>query len=73
MTNGNPDSNLQGGFVRLPYILGPVGPIPVSRSTWWAGVRDGTFPKPIKIGARITAWKREDIAALVASLGKEVV
>ena len=29
------------GFVRLSGILAPRGPIPVSKSTWWAGVKSG--------------------------------
>ena len=53
------------GFVRLPSIIGPNGPIPVSKSTWWAGVKDGRFPKPVKLGPRITAWRVEDIRALI--------
>lgn len=52
------------GFVRLSSILAPVGPIPVSKSTWWQGVRDGRFPKPQKLGPRTTVWKAEDILAL---------
>lgn len=39
--------------------------IPTSKSTWWAGVRSGRFPKPVKIGERITAWRVEDIRALI--------
>lgn len=53
------------GFVRLPSILPPTGPIPVSRSTWWAGVKSGRFPKPVKLGPRTTAWRVEDIRALI--------
>ncbi len=40
------------GFVRLPTVLSF---IPVSKSTWWAGVKTGRFPKPVKLGERITA------------------
>jgi len=54
----------QSGFVRLKMILAPVGPIPVSKSTWWQGVKDGRFPKPKKLGARVTVWRAEDIRAL---------
>jgi predicted DNA-binding transcriptional regulator AlpA len=54
------------GFVRLPGILAPNGPIPVSRSTWWAGIKDGRYPKPVKLGPRITAWRVEDIRALIS-------
>jgi integrase len=35
------------GFVRLTSILAPHGPIPVGRSTWWAGVKSGRFPKSV--------------------------
>jgi predicted DNA-binding transcriptional regulator AlpA len=54
-----------GRLMRLKSIIKPDGPIPVSRSTWWAGVRSGRFPKPIKLGPRITAWREADIRQLV--------
>jgi prophage regulatory protein len=61
-----PQANLPAtGFVRLAAILGPRGPIPVSRSTWWAGVKTGRFPRPFKLGPRITVWRVEDIRALI--------
>ncbi len=53
------------GFVRLNCILAPQGPIPVGRSTWWAGVKTGRFPKPVKLGPRTTVWKVEDIRKLI--------
>lgn len=53
------------GFIRLASIIGPKGPIPVSKSTWWAGVKVGRYPKPVKLGRRITAWRVEDIQALI--------
>lgn len=53
------------GFVRLASILAPAGPIPVSKSTWWAGVKDGRFPKPVKLGPRTTVWRVEDIRGLI--------
>lgn len=52
------------GLVRLSAILAPAGPIPVSKSTWWAGVRSGQFPQPLKLGPRTTVWRAEDIRAL---------
>jgi predicted DNA-binding transcriptional regulator AlpA len=55
----------ESGFVRLPRILPPHGPIPVSKSTWWAGVKSGRYPKPVKLGPRITAWRVEDIRKLI--------
>lgn len=53
------------GFLRLSAILAPRGPIPVGKSTWWAGVKDGRYPKPVKLGPRITAWRVEDIRKLI--------
>ncbi len=52
------------GFVRLRQILAPAGPIPVSKSSWWMGIRDGRYPKPLKLGPRTTVWRVEDIRAL---------
>ena len=67
------------GFMRLRQIIGdpkadpPVPPlIPVGKSTWWAGVRNGRYPQPIKLGPRTTAWTVEDIRALIASKTPEV-
>jgi prophage regulatory protein len=61
------------GFVRIWNIIGdsksnPPTPaiIPVSRSTWWAGVKSGRFPSLIKLGPRITAWRVEDIRKLIS-------
>jgi prophage regulatory protein len=51
------------GFVRLPTLLQL---IPVSKSTWWAGVKSGRYPQPVRtLGQRITAWRVEDIRALI--------
>ena len=55
----------KSGLMRLTSIIAPDGPIPVSKSTWWAGVRAGRYPKPVKLGPRITAWRMEDIRALI--------
>lgn len=52
------------GLVRLSQILAPAGPIPVSKSTWWQGVKEGRFPQPSKLGPRTTVWRVEDIRAL---------
>lgn len=66
----------QVGYLRLSQIIGdpkrnpPLPPIiPVGKSTWWQGVRDGRFPKPVKIGPKTTAWRVADIRALVDVLG----
>lgn len=57
------------GLLRLPDVLRL---FPVGKSTWWAGVASGRFPKPIKFPPRITMWRAEDIYALInASAGAE--
>lgn len=66
------------GFLRDLQIVGnrkanpPIPPIlPIGRSTWWAGVRSGKYPKGVKIGPRTTAWRAEDIRALLERLSRE--
>ena len=54
------------GFVRLPQVLKV---FPVSKSSWWAGVREGRYPKPVKLGPKMTAWRVSDIHDLIQSLG----
>jgi len=54
------------GFVRLPEVLKV---FPVSKSSWWAGVREGRYPKPVKLGPKITAWRVADIHDLIRSMG----
>ncbi len=46
--------------------------IPVSRASIWRKVKDGTFPKPVKLGDRITAWDMKDIEAWLADRHEEV-
>jgi predicted DNA-binding transcriptional regulator AlpA len=50
------------GYVRLPQILAV---IPIGRSTWWKGVKEGRFPKAIKISERTTVWNVSDIWQLI--------
>lgn len=56
------------GFLRLPQVLKF---IPVSATTWWAGVRAGQFPKGIHLGRNMTAWRAEDIRALIERISTE--
>ena len=69
--------NINAGYLRLHHIIGdprahpPVQPIiPVSKSTWWAGVKSGRYPKPVKLGPRTTAWRTQDIYTLVEELDR---
>ena len=60
------------GLLRLRQIIGDLnakppipGLIPVCKSTWYAGIKDGRFPAPVRLGERVVAWRVEDIRALI--------
>ena len=59
------DALPETGFIRLKNLVGPGKPIPISKSSWWAGIAAGRYPKPVKLGPRTTAWRVEDIRALI--------
>lgn len=53
------------GFLRLSGVLTV---IPVSKSTWYDGIKKGKYPEPSKkFGPKVAAWRVEDIRALIAS------
>ena len=56
------------GFVRLSTILKI---IPVGKTTWHEGIKTGRFPKSVRLGKRITAWRVEDIRKLINSKEEE--
>ena len=47
------------GYLRqaqlIPYI------VPFSAATLWRKVKNGTFPAPVKLSTKITAWKVDDV------------
>lgn len=55
-------------FIRLPQVLDI---FTVSKSTWWAGIKAGKYPRPLKLGPRMVAWSAASIWALVAKIKKE--
>ena len=56
------------GYMRLPQVLEL---IPVGKSTWWAGVKDGRFPSSVKLSERVTVWKSEDIYNFIDQQNKK--
>lgn len=50
------------GFLRLREVLKL---IPVSRSAWYAGVKEGRYPAPIPLGPKTAVYRVEDIRALI--------
>ena len=62
------------GYLRLSQIIGKKGEpgiIPVSRSAWYAGIKTGRFPKPVKLGPRLAAWRAEDIREYFEKVNKQ--
>ncbi len=55
-------------YVRVSQLIKM---IPVSKASIWRKVKDGSFPKPVKLGDRITAWHMDDIEAWLASRHEE--
>jgi len=53
------------GFVRLSAIVGPGGVFPVSKSAWWAGIKSGIYPRPVKLSTRTSAWRVSDLHRLI--------
>lgn len=61
---------MQTRLFRLPQIIGckkaGIEPlIPISRSAWYDGVKAGRFPSPVKLSARVVAWRADEILALI--------
>jgi len=63
-------------FLRIWQIVGDkkrnIQPlIPISRSSFLAGVKEGKYPAPVKLSSRCTAWKAADIQRLIDELGSQ--
>ena len=50
-------------FLRQSQIVGNI--VPVGASTLWRWVAAGTFPKPVKLSERVTAWKTSEVQAWI--------
>lgn len=49
-------------FLRLPQVLAR---FPISRSSWWNGVKSGIYPQGVKLSKNTTAWHSTDIDELI--------
>jgi predicted DNA-binding transcriptional regulator AlpA len=58
----------ESGYIRQSQLIPSI--FPFSSATLWRKVKEGTFPKPVKLGQRITAWRVEDIRNLMERLGR---
>lgn len=52
-------------LIRLPIVLDRV---PMSRSGWLQGVKEGRYPAPVRLSPRRVAWKESDITAFINGL-----
>ena len=51
-------------LIRRPDVQHVTG---LSRSTIYAMMAEGTFPKPVKLGKRAVAWREADVTAWLES------
>jgi len=59
------DRSKQSSTDRLIRLKEVLEHLPISKSTWWEGVRTGRYPKSVKLGRRVSCWRLADILALV--------
>lgn len=57
------DDLSDSAYVRESQLVRPrgkpnsVSPLPFSAPTLWRKVKEGTFPPPVKLSARVSAWQ----------------
>jgi predicted DNA-binding transcriptional regulator AlpA len=63
-----PDSAMirEAQLVQSPKRPDTPAPLPFSSATLWRKVNDGTFPSPIKLSDRVTAWHVGEVRAWLA-------
>ena len=54
-----------------PKATPPLPPIvPVSPATWYRGIHEGRYPKPVHLSLRRVGWRCDDIEKLIAKLNQ---
>lgn len=48
----------ESALLRLPTVTDLTG---AAKSTIWLWVKEGKFPRPVKLGPRSVAWKSKDV------------
>ena len=64
----NPITTPHAGFLRIKGVLSK---IPVSRATWYAGIKTGKYPKPIRLSEGVSVWRVADIDALCRQIEQQ--
>ncbi|WP_038147714.1 helix-turn-helix transcriptional regulator [Thioclava atlantica] len=61
---------MNGRIFRRPDVERLVG---LSRSTLYAMIAEGRFPKPVRIGKRAVGWREADLRDWLESCDEEVM
>lgn len=59
MTTPPNNREITNSYLRQAQLIPNL--LPFSQATLWRKVKDGTFPAPVKLSIRITAWRKSDV------------
>ena len=62
---GNPTDSPE----RLYRLKDVLRLIPISKSSWFAGIKTGKYPAGYKLSARTVVWKESQLKAIIDNLG----
>lgn len=54
---------MEEALLRIAQVIGRTG---MNRTGIYRGIKAGTFPRPVKLGPRASAWRRSEIDAWIA-------
>lgn len=57
------------GFLRQSQVLAFV---PISKSTLWRRIQARSFPAPVKLSARVTVWRADEIRCWIEEQGRNL-
>ena len=57
-------------LLRLPQVLER---IPVSKTAWYEGIKEGRYPSALQLAPRTSVWRESDIDALIERLEQKMV
>jgi hypothetical protein len=68
------------GYSRLSTVIGdkkanpPIpGLFPMSKPSWYRGIKAGRYPKPVKIGPNMSAYANSKLNELMENIDQEVI
>jgi prophage regulatory protein len=65
------------GYLRIRQVLGDrkrgiLPLIPICRSAWYKGIREGRYPAGVLLAPKTRVWRAEDIRDLITSTSAEL-